>query len=74
MNLTSKLPEFKDGMSFRCVYEIDDSIIVDDLRYVSDYNQKLLFKNGWQIPVVRDFEESMKELNAVYIIAEKDSK
>ncbi len=73
MNLTSKLPEFKDGMSFRCVYEIDDSIIVDDLRYVSDYNQKLLFKNRRQIPVVRDFEESMKELNAVYIITEKDS-
>ena len=74
MNFTSKLPEFKDGMSFKCVYEIDDSVVVGDLRYVSEYNRMMLYKNGWWVGVIKDFEEKMKELNAVYIIAEKDSK
>jgi len=73
VNLTSKLPEFKEGMSFKCVYEIDDSVIVDDLRYVSDWDYHLLFKNGWCVNNIAEFHESMKELNAVYIIAEKDS-
>lgn len=73
MNFTSKLPEFKDGMSFKCVYEIDDSIIVDNLRYVSDCDHRLLYKNGWCVNDAAELQESMKELNAVYIIAEKDS-
>ena len=73
MNFTSKLPEFKDGMSFECVYEIDDSIIVDSFLWFEDKGGRVLTKNDWCVNNITELQESMKELNAVYIIAEKDS-
>ena len=73
MNFTTKFPEFKDGMSFKCVYEIDDRIIVDSLLWFEDEDGRVLTKNDWCVNNITELQESMKELNAVYIIAEKDS-
>ena len=73
MNFTTKFPEFKDGMSFKCVYEIDDRIIVDSFLWFEDKGGRGLTKNDWCVNNITELQESMKELNAVYIIAEKDS-
>lgn len=74
MNFTTKFPEFKDGMSFKCVYEIDDRIIVDSLLWFEDEDGRVLTKNDWYVNDITELQESTKELNAVYIITEKDSK
>lgn len=74
MNFTTKFPEFKEGMSFKCVYEIDDRIIVDSLLWFEDEDGRVLTKNDWYVNDITELQESTKELNAVYIITEKDSK
>ena len=74
MNFTTKFPEFKPWLGFKCVYEIDDRIIVDSLLWFEDEDGRVLTKNDWYVNDITELQESTKELNAVYIITEKDSK
>ncbi|NCB78641.1 MAG: hypothetical protein EOM41_01320 [Bacilli bacterium] len=74
MNFTTKFPEFKPWLSFKCAYEIDGCIVVDSLLWLEDHGERFLYKNDWSVHSIPELESHMKELNAVYIIAEKDSK
>ena len=73
MNFTTKFPEFKPWLGFKSVYEIDDRIIVDSLLWFEDEGGRVLTKNDWYVNNINELQESMKELNAVYIIADEDS-
>ena len=75
MNFTTKFPEFKPWLGFKSVYELDGLIIVDSFLWFEDEDKggRVLTKNDWYVNNITELQESMKELNAVYIIAEEDS-